>query len=131
MKSFSWEGCPGFPVVPLCLQDLHCWNDQWYQLEPRTETYPERGHCHLQFLLTHKKVGWDVEKGSFPIALAGWDSCLSLEACLGVTDAHPRGRGAAGAAPSPELCASTRTLLLVHLQPLTLQPHFLSPVSPL
>uniref|UniRef100_A0A672UVS1 Unc-13 homolog D n=1 Tax=Strigops habroptila TaxID=2489341 RepID=A0A672UVS1_STRHB len=41
--------------VVLHLKDLHCWNDQWYQLEPRTETYPNRGQCHLQFLLTHKK----------------------------------------------------------------------------
>uniref|UniRef100_A0A8D2N8Z3 Unc-13 homolog D n=1 Tax=Zonotrichia albicollis TaxID=44394 RepID=A0A8D2N8Z3_ZONAL len=41
--------------VVVRLKDLHCWDDQWYQLEPRTETYPERGHCHLQFLLTHKK----------------------------------------------------------------------------
>ncbi|KFW84284.1 Protein unc-13 D, partial [Manacus vitellinus] len=41
--------------VVLRLKDLHCWNDQWYQLEPRTETYPNRGDCHLQFLLTHKK----------------------------------------------------------------------------
>lgn len=38
-------------------QDLHCWDDRWYHLEPRTETYPNRGQCHLQFLLTHKKVG--------------------------------------------------------------------------
>ncbi|NWW52409.1 UN13D protein, partial [Pedionomus torquatus] len=41
--------------VVLRLKDLHCWVDQWYQLEPRTETYPNRGQCHLQFLLTHKK----------------------------------------------------------------------------
>uniref|UniRef100_A0A663DNU6 Unc-13 homolog D n=1 Tax=Aquila chrysaetos chrysaetos TaxID=223781 RepID=A0A663DNU6_AQUCH len=41
--------------VVLRLKDLHCWDDQWYQLEPRTETYPNRGQCHLQFLLTHKK----------------------------------------------------------------------------
>ncbi|XP_014805528.1 PREDICTED: protein unc-13 homolog D-like [Calidris pugnax] len=41
--------------VVLHLKDLHCWDDQWYQLEPRTETYPNRGQCHLQFLLTHKK----------------------------------------------------------------------------
>ncbi|NWR31896.1 UN13D protein, partial [Tachuris rubrigastra] len=41
--------------VVVRLKDLHCWNDQWYQLEPRTETYPNRGDCHLQFLLTHKK----------------------------------------------------------------------------
>ncbi|XP_030898058.1 protein unc-13 homolog D isoform X5 [Melopsittacus undulatus] len=41
--------------VVLHLKDLHCWNDRWYQLEPQTETYPNRGQCHLQFLLTHKK----------------------------------------------------------------------------
>ncbi|NXW03028.1 UN13D protein, partial [Fregetta grallaria] len=52
--SFSREGCPGLHPC-LCVQDLHCWDDQWYQLEPRTETYPNRGQCHLQFLLTHKK----------------------------------------------------------------------------
>ncbi|XP_075702700.1 protein unc-13 homolog D isoform X2 [Rhinoderma darwinii] len=41
--------------VVLRLQDLKCREDRWYQLEPRTETYPDRGQCHLQFLLTHKK----------------------------------------------------------------------------
>uniref|UniRef100_G1MZP0 Uncharacterized protein n=1 Tax=Meleagris gallopavo TaxID=9103 RepID=G1MZP0_MELGA len=41
--------------VVLRLKDLHCWDDRWYHLEPRTETYPNRGQCHLQFLLTHKK----------------------------------------------------------------------------
>ncbi|NXX98695.1 UN13D protein, partial [Centropus bengalensis] len=43
--------------VVLRLKDLHCWSDRWYPLEPRTETYPNRGQCHLQFLLTHKKAG--------------------------------------------------------------------------
>ncbi|XP_025946178.1 protein unc-13 homolog D isoform X2 [Apteryx rowi] len=42
--------------VVLRLKDLHCWDDQWHLLEPRTETYPNRGQCHLQFLLTHKKA---------------------------------------------------------------------------
>ncbi|XP_062447892.1 protein unc-13 homolog D isoform X3 [Rhea pennata] len=41
--------------VVLRLKDLHCRDDQWHLLEPRTETYPNRGQCHLQFLLTHKK----------------------------------------------------------------------------
>lgn len=41
--------------VVLRLRDLKCREDRWYHLEPRTETYPERGQCHLQFLLTHKK----------------------------------------------------------------------------
>ncbi|XP_069849089.1 protein unc-13 homolog D isoform X5 [Dipodomys merriami] len=41
--------------VVLRLQDLHCREDQWYPLEPCTETYPDRGQCHLQFQLIHKK----------------------------------------------------------------------------
>ncbi|CAH2302173.1 unc-13 homolog D isoform X2 [Pelobates cultripes] len=41
--------------VVLRVRDLKCKEDCWYNLEPRTETYPERGQCHLQFLLTHKK----------------------------------------------------------------------------
>ncbi|XP_055994386.1 protein unc-13 homolog D [Sorex fumeus] len=41
--------------VVLRLQDLHCREDQWYPLEPRTETYPDRGRCHLQFQFIHKR----------------------------------------------------------------------------
>ncbi|XP_030064103.1 protein unc-13 homolog D isoform X2 [Microcaecilia unicolor] len=41
--------------VVVRVQDLRCKEDQWYNLEPRTETYPDRGQCHLQFLLMHKK----------------------------------------------------------------------------
>lgn len=41
--------------VVLRVRDLKCKEDRWYDLEPRTETYPERGRCHLQFLLMHKK----------------------------------------------------------------------------
>ncbi|KAL0594617.1 Protein unc-13-like protein D [Plecturocebus cupreus] len=41
--------------VVLRLQDLRCREDQWYPLEPRTETYPDRGQCHLQFQLIHKR----------------------------------------------------------------------------
>lgn len=61
----------GGSPLSLCLQDLHCWDDRWYQLEPRTETYPNRGQCHLQFLLTHKKVGGEEDGKSLSIALAG------------------------------------------------------------
>ncbi|KAK1330818.1 hypothetical protein QTO34_008756 [Cnephaeus nilssonii] len=41
--------------VVLRLQDLRCREDQWYRLEPCTETYPDRGRCHLQFQLIHKR----------------------------------------------------------------------------
>ncbi|XP_032178491.1 protein unc-13 homolog D isoform X1 [Mustela erminea] len=37
------------------LQDLRCREDHWYPLEPCTETYPDRGQCHLQFQLIHKR----------------------------------------------------------------------------
>lgn len=78
-------------------------------------------------------MGWG--EGSFPIAWAGWDSCLSLGLLSGSQVPAPGAQvtppGSACAAPSPELCASTGTLLLVHLQPLALQPHFLGAVSPL
>ncbi|KAM9597840.1 protein unc-13 homolog D isoform 2-T2 [Trichechus inunguis] len=39
----------------LRLQDLHCREDQWYPLEPCTETHPDRGQCHLQFQFIHKR----------------------------------------------------------------------------
>lgn len=61
-KAWAAPAEPGTPspdyvrVSPAC-QDLHCREDQWYPLEPRTETYPDRGWCHLQFQLIHKRVG--------------------------------------------------------------------------
>ncbi|KAJ7316035.1 hypothetical protein JRQ81_002197 [Phrynocephalus forsythii] len=48
--------------VVLQLKDLHCKDDRWYKLEPRTETYPNRGHCHLQFLFMHKKRATSASK---------------------------------------------------------------------
>ncbi|CAL8282639.1 unnamed protein product [Merluccius merluccius] len=41
--------------VVLKLQDLHCTEDNWYELEPRTETYPDRGRCHLNLKFIHKE----------------------------------------------------------------------------
>nr|XP_054592462.1 protein unc-13 homolog D isoform X4 [Nothobranchius furzeri] len=40
--------------IVLKLQDLHCTEDNWYKLEPRTETYPDRGQCHLNLKFIHK-----------------------------------------------------------------------------
>uniref|UniRef100_A0A3B1KK43 Unc-13 homolog D n=1 Tax=Astyanax mexicanus TaxID=7994 RepID=A0A3B1KK43_ASTMX len=42
--------------VVLKLQDLHCTEDRWCILHPRTETYPDRGQCHLQFKFIHKEL---------------------------------------------------------------------------
>uniref|UniRef100_A0A3Q3VX94 Uncharacterized protein n=1 Tax=Mola mola TaxID=94237 RepID=A0A3Q3VX94_MOLML len=41
-------------VVLKLQQDLHCAEDNWYNLEPRTETYPDRGQCHLNLKFIHK-----------------------------------------------------------------------------
>lgn len=51
-RSWAWA----FPACLAC-QDLRCREDQWYPLEPCTETYPDRGQCHLQFQFIHKRVG--------------------------------------------------------------------------
>ncbi|KAJ3608076.1 hypothetical protein NHX12_025126, partial [Muraenolepis orangiensis] len=41
--------------IVLKLQDLRCTEDKWYELEPRTETYPDRGRCHLNLKFIHRK----------------------------------------------------------------------------
>uniref|UniRef100_A0AAR2LDQ4 Unc-13 homolog D (C. elegans) n=1 Tax=Pygocentrus nattereri TaxID=42514 RepID=A0AAR2LDQ4_PYGNA len=41
--------------VVLNLQDLHCTEDRWHILQPQTETYPDRGQCHMQFKFIHKE----------------------------------------------------------------------------
>ncbi|KPP62817.1 unc-13D-like, partial [Scleropages formosus] len=41
--------------IVLKLEDLHCVEDCWYLIEPRTETYPNRGKCHLQLKFVHKE----------------------------------------------------------------------------
>nr|XP_023692638.1 protein unc-13 homolog D isoform X1 [Paramormyrops kingsleyae] len=41
--------------IVLKLKDLHCTEDCWYVLEPRTETYPNRGKCHLQLKFIHRE----------------------------------------------------------------------------
>uniref|UniRef100_A0A8C8MFT7 Unc-13-like protein D n=1 Tax=Oncorhynchus tshawytscha TaxID=74940 RepID=A0A8C8MFT7_ONCTS len=49
--------------IVLRLKDLHCTEDNWYVLEPRTETYPDRGHCHLQLKFTHKERDGTLSAG--------------------------------------------------------------------
>ncbi|XP_036396006.1 protein unc-13 homolog D [Megalops cyprinoides] len=49
--------------VVLRLQDLHCTEDCWYTLEPRTETYPDRGKCHLQLKFIHKERDGTLSAG--------------------------------------------------------------------
>ncbi|KAL1264690.1 hypothetical protein QQF64_005045 [Cirrhinus molitorella] len=52
--------------VVLKLKDLHCTEDTWYNLEPRTETYPDRGRCHLQLKFIHKERDETLSAGRSP-----------------------------------------------------------------
>ncbi|XP_028821116.1 protein unc-13 homolog D [Denticeps clupeoides] len=52
--------------VVLKLQDLHCTEDRWYKLEPRTETYPDRGECRMQFKFIHKERDETLSAGRSP-----------------------------------------------------------------
>ncbi|XP_029977262.1 protein unc-13 homolog D [Sphaeramia orbicularis] len=49
--------------ISLKLQDLHCTEDNWYNLEPRTETYPDRGQCHLNTKFIHKSRDGTLSAG--------------------------------------------------------------------
>lgn len=52
--------------IVLKLKDLHCTEDTWYNLEPRTETYPDRGQCHLQLKFIHKERDENLSAGRSP-----------------------------------------------------------------
>ncbi|XP_010890199.1 protein unc-13 homolog D [Esox lucius] len=52
--------------IVLKLKDLHCTDDNWYILEPRTETYPDRGQCHLQLKFIHKERDGTLSAGRSP-----------------------------------------------------------------
>ncbi|XP_054623241.1 protein unc-13 homolog D isoform X1 [Dunckerocampus dactyliophorus] len=49
--------------IVIKLQDLHCTEDNWYRLEPRTETYPDRGQCHLKLKFIHKERDGTLSAG--------------------------------------------------------------------
>ncbi|XP_056284978.1 protein unc-13 homolog D isoform X2 [Pseudoliparis swirei] len=49
--------------VVIKLKDLHCTEDNWYNLEPRTETYPDRGQCHLKLKFIHKARDMTLSAG--------------------------------------------------------------------
>uniref|UniRef100_A0A8C1P3S8 Unc-13 homolog D (C. elegans) n=2 Tax=Cyprinus carpio TaxID=7962 RepID=A0A8C1P3S8_CYPCA len=66
--------------VVLKLKDLHCTEDTWYNLEPRTETYPDRGQCHLQLKFIHKEVKNTVTLSVFQLHADGLKTLLYM--CL-------------------------------------------------
>ncbi|XP_060883777.1 protein unc-13 homolog D [Labrus mixtus] len=49
--------------VVIKLKDLPCTEDNWYNLEPRTETYPDRGQCHLNLQFIHKERDGTLSAG--------------------------------------------------------------------
>ncbi|XP_055032990.2 protein unc-13 homolog D [Misgurnus anguillicaudatus] len=52
--------------IVLNLKDLYCTEDTWYNLEPRTVTYPNRGQCHLQLKFIHKERDETLSAGRSP-----------------------------------------------------------------
>ncbi|XP_043933161.1 protein unc-13 homolog D [Protopterus annectens] len=50
--------------IVIKLKDLRCFEDKWYTLEPRTETYPDRGQCHLQLKFIHQQRDTTLSKES-------------------------------------------------------------------
>eukprot|EP00061_Rhincodon_typus_P012331 g37999.t1 len=49
--------------VIIKLQDLpYTPEDKWYSLGPCTETYPDRGKCHLQLKLIHEERDTSLSK---------------------------------------------------------------------
>ncbi|TRY60317.1 hypothetical protein DNTS_013652, partial [Danionella cerebrum] len=52
--------------IVLKLKDIHCTEDTWFELEPRTETYPDRGKCHVQLKFIHKERDETLSAGRSP-----------------------------------------------------------------
>ncbi|XP_038597942.1 protein unc-13 homolog D [Tachyglossus aculeatus] len=92
--------------VVLRLQDLRCREDQWYPLEPRTETYPDRGQCHLQFLLIHKRRATTLSRSQPSYTVHRW--------LLQQFVSHEVTQHQASTSWDGELSAQASTILFLH-----------------
>uniref|UniRef100_A0A6I8MXD4 Unc-13 homolog D n=1 Tax=Ornithorhynchus anatinus TaxID=9258 RepID=A0A6I8MXD4_ORNAN len=92
--------------VVLRLQDLRCREDQWYPLEPRTETYPDRGQCHLQFLLIHKRRATALSRSQPSYTVHRW--------LLQQLVSHEVTQHQASTSWDGELSAQASTILFLH-----------------
>ncbi|XP_058845902.1 protein unc-13 homolog D isoform X2 [Acipenser ruthenus] len=101
--------------VVIKLEDLHCTEDEWYILEPRTETYPDRGKCHLQFKFIHKER--DISLGTGQPAYTTYCGLLKQFVQYDISQ-HQEG----SSAWKGELCAPAQTLLHLHATLNNLQP---------
>ncbi|KAI1896697.1 hypothetical protein AGOR_G00097430 [Albula goreensis] len=90
--------------VVLGLKDLHCTEDYWYTLEPRTETYPDRGKCHLQLKFIHKERDGNLSAGR--TAYVNYCGILQQFVQSHISK-HQQGNGTW----KGELCSEAQTLL--------------------
>ncbi|CAB1449037.1 unnamed protein product [Pleuronectes platessa] len=89
--------------IVLKLQDLHCTEDNWYNLEPRTDTYPDRGKCHLNLKFIHKQRDGTLSAGRSAYV----NYCGILQQCIQAYISKTQ-----SSAPwKGELCGEAQTLL--------------------
>ncbi|KAG7232861.1 hypothetical protein INR49_008029 [Caranx melampygus] len=100
--------------VVLKLQDLHCTEDNWYNLEPRTETYPDRGQCHLNLKFIHKARDLTLSAGRS--AYINYCGILQqfVEAYISKQQSSAPWKG--------ELCGEAQTLLELYATQTDLSP---------
>ncbi|XP_041075897.1 protein unc-13 homolog D isoform X2 [Polyodon spathula] len=101
--------------VVIKLEDLHCTEDEWYILQPRTETHPDRGKCHLQFKFIHKER--DTTLGTGQPAYTTYCGLLKQFVQYDISQ-HQEG----SSTWKGELCAPAQTLLHLHATLNNLQP---------
>ncbi|XP_034426967.1 protein unc-13 homolog D [Hippoglossus hippoglossus] len=98
----------------LKLQDLHCTEDNWYNLEPRTDTYPDRGKCHLNLKFIHKERDGTLSAGRS----AYINYCGILQQCVQAYISKTQ-----SSAPwKGELCGEAQTLLELYATQNDLSP---------
>ncbi|KAJ8334074.1 hypothetical protein SKAU_G00397130 [Synaphobranchus kaupii] len=107
--------------VVIRLEDLHCTEDRWYMLEPRTDTYPDRGKCHLQFKFIHKERDDALSAGRSAYA----NYCGVLQTFV---QAHISKQQQGNGAWKGELCGEGQTLLELYATQNDLSP-FLQDLS--
>ncbi|XP_062234924.1 protein unc-13 homolog D [Platichthys flesus] len=89
--------------IVLKLKDLHCTEDNWYNLEPRTDTYPDRGKCHLNLKFIHKERDGTLSAGRSAYV----NYCGILQQCIKAYISKTQ-----SSAPwKGELCGEAQTLL--------------------
>ncbi|XP_058477228.1 protein unc-13 homolog D [Solea solea] len=100
--------------IILKLKDLHSTEDNWYNLQPRTETYPDRGQCHLNLKFIHKERDGTLSAGRS----AYINYCGILQQCVQAYISKQQGSGPWKGA----LCVEAQTLLELYATQNDLSP---------